>query len=121
MINSSTPLQERCIVLSSSEGLDIVERVKAQLGDALAVEVWTDVFSLNTSALDELVQRASFYDFAVVVLTADDRAVVRKKLHRTPRDNVLFQLGLFVGSIGKRRTFFLAETGVRIPTDWAGI
>jgi hypothetical protein len=57
------------------------------------------------------------------VLTADDVVESRGERKGSPRDNVLFELGLFMGHIGRPRTFFISDRGARImlPTDLAGI
>jgi len=48
-------------------------------------------------------------DFAVVTLTPDDRISSRGKSTKAPRDNVLFELGLLMGSLGRERTYFVCE------------
>jgi predicted nucleotide-binding protein len=63
--------------------------------------------------------------FAVVLLTGDDRG----GLTETPpeqqrpraRQNVLFELGFFVGKLGRNRVCALYEEGVEIPSDYAGV
>jgi hypothetical protein len=70
-------------------------------------------------ALEEELGRC---DFAVVTLTPDDRSEVRGQIRMTPRDNVLFELGLFMGRLGRERTYFVCDTeNVKIPTDLWGV
>ena len=42
------------------------------------------------------------FDFAILVLTADDLVASRDVLSTAPRDNVLFELGLFMGGLGPK-------------------
>lgn len=63
--------------------------------------------------------------FAVVVLTADDRggpadATYDRQLPRA-RQNVIFELGYFVGKLGRNHVCALYETGVEVPSDYAGV
>ena len=63
------------------------------------------------------------YDFAIFVFTGDDPASVRGQPAELPRDNVIFELGLFLGGLERDRAFFIYnETRrPRILTDWTGI
>ena len=45
-------------------------------------------------------------DFAVLVLTPDDITLSRGTTIASPRDNAIFELGLFMGTNGRNRTFF---------------
>ena len=73
--------------------------------------------------LESLVDALESYDFAVLVLTADDLIVSRGVEQNSARDNVLIELGLFIGKLGRQRTFLLVpkESNVKIPSDLAGI
>src|SRR6187402_775414 len=39
----------------------------------------------------------------------------------SPRDNVVFEAGLFGGVLGMRRTFILHATGSKLPSDLLGL
>jgi len=73
--------------------------------------------------LDSLMSSADRFDFAVLVLSADDLLVSRGEVQASPRDNVLFELGLFIGRLGRDRTFIVNDRNAppKLPTDLAGI
>ena len=109
-------------VASSSEGRPYAEAVQAHLRAVADVDVWTDdVFRLNRAYLDDLLDGAGFYDYAVAVMTPDDAVVVRDVAGVAARDNVIFEFGLFLGRLGPHRCFALREAGVRTISDLAGI
>jgi hypothetical protein len=62
-------------------------------------------------------------DFAILTLTADDQVCSRAHTSMAPRDNVLFELGLFMGHLGRERTYFVCDQkqGLKIPTDLLGV
>ena len=109
---------------SSSEGIRLAQAVQVLLDPVGEVQLWTQgVFGLMQGTLDSLVVALSHFDFAVLVLTTDDLAVSRGSERPVARDNVLFELGLFVGGLGRDRTFMIYDrTGPpSLPTDLAGI
>jgi predicted nucleotide-binding protein len=64
--------------------------------------------------------------FAVVLLTADDVGGLRNtesidKLGFRARQNVIFELGFFVGKLGRRNVCALVAEGVELPSDVDGI
>ena len=62
--------------------------------------------------------------FAVVLLTPDDMGAARDNvdnLKPRARQNVVFELGFFVGSLGRRRVCALLKGDVEIPSDFAGV
>ena len=108
---------------SSSEGLRIAQSVQILLDPVCEVELWTQgVFGLTQGTLEALVLAVSRFDFAVLVLTADDMTLSRGVETAVARDNVLFELGLFIGSLGRDRTFMLYDrtSPPAMPTDLAG-
>jgi hypothetical protein len=109
---------------SSSEGLRIAEAVQVVLDPVCEVELWTQgVFGLMQGTLESLVMALSRFDFALLVLTADDLTVSRGTEKAAARDNVLFELGLFIGSLSRDRTFMIFDrtNPPALPSDLAGI
>lgn len=108
---------------SSSEGLRIAEAVQVVLDPVCEVELWTQgIFGLTQGTLESLVLALSRFDFAMLVLTADDMTVSRGTDRPAARDNVLFELGLFIGALSRDRTFMLYDrtNPPALPTDLAG-
>jgi predicted nucleotide-binding protein len=73
--------------------------------------------------LESILETAPSFDFAVLVLAADDKTISRGRRENTPRDNVLFELGLFMGVLGKERAFMVVASNdkVKLPSDLAGV
>lgn len=109
---------------SSSEGLKIAKNIQLLLDRVCEVTIWSQgVFGLSKGYLEELVSSLEKFDFAILVLTPDDMTISRNKESQSPRDNVIFELGLFVGGIGKNRTYIVFDRtkDIKIPSDLAGI
>jgi predicted nucleotide-binding protein len=61
---------------------------------------------------------------AVVLLTADDIASAKAnpdKQELRARQNVILELGFFVGTLGRDHTFALVEKGLTLPSDINGL
>jgi Predicted nucleotide-binding protein containing TIR-like domain len=109
---------------SSSEGLPVAEAIQVNLDRACEVAIWSQgVFGLSDGTLETLVEKAHDFDFAILVLTPDDMTHSRNKTQQTPRDNVLLELGLFIGILGQKRTFVTYDrtTDLKLPSDLAGV
>lgn len=88
------------------------------------MSVWTDgVFGVGGTTLGSLVGQASEVDFAVMVVNSVDTANVRGQTRNIARDNVIFELGLFSGGIGRERTFMVYDrtSPLDLPTDLLGV
>lgn len=109
---------------SSTKSLDVAKKVKKELGvDAsLDIVMWTDgVFKPSLTSIESLERFAVTCDFAVIVFGADDSLVLSDgSSQEVPRDNVIFELGLFMGVLGRDRSFFLVDSAKR-PTDLDGV
>lgn len=110
---------------SSREQLPAARAIKRCLSGPADVTVWDEnAFGLNESVFGGLLKAADEFDFSVFVFNADDVANIRQEDVQTVRDNVVFELGLFTGRMGKDRTFWISAGGTsapHIPTDLAGI
>ena len=109
---------------SSVEGKLIADLIQEDLDYEVDSTVWHQgVFGLSGGTLETLVTTLDEYDFATLVLTADDLLEKRNISGKSPRDNVLFELGLFMGALGRHRTFIVHSrtNPPMLPTDLAGI
>ncbi|HBB95185.1 MAG TPA: cyclic nucleotide-binding protein [Blastocatellia bacterium] len=110
---------------SSRETLPVAREIQSCLRyDDFVVRVWTDgVFGASTFPIDDLQGQLRTADFAVLVLGPEDQVTSRGITSDAPRDNVVFELGLFMGSLGRHRTFLVSPLGVavKIPSDILGL
>lgn len=117
--------QPHIFIGSSVEGLDVGRAIQNEFAhDRFVVRPWaSSVFEASVNTIDALQAEAAFVDFAVLVLKPDDILELRGTRIAAPRDNVIFELGLFMGTLGKHRTFMVHPQGVdlRIPTDLLGV
>ena len=121
----------RVFIGSSSEGLGLAEalreNIEREADFELELRQWNnaDIFAPGSYALVDLLRETREVDFAILVFTPDDAARVRNADHRIPRDNVVFELGLFMGAIGRDRAFVLVPSGdgqgLKLPSDLQGL
>ncbi len=116
--------RSRVFIGSSTEGLNIAKNLQVLLDHSCEVAIWSQgVFGLSQGTLESLVLALEDYDFAILVLTPDDMVTSRERTKSGPRDNVLFELGLFVGGLGRSRTFIVYDRSrdIKLPSDLAGV
>lgn len=109
---------------SSIEQVEVANTMQELLDDNFDVTVWTQgVFGLSQSNLDALIATAKATDFGVLICEADDVVVKRGEEGPSIRDNVIFELGLFMGALGPGRTFMVhSRVGPPgFPSDLHGI
>jgi hypothetical protein len=117
-------MRPKIFIGSSTEGLKVAQSIQVLLDISCEVTIWSQgVFGLSQGTLESLVLALDKYDFAILVLTPDDMTTSKEQTTQSPRDNVLFELGLFVGGIGRDRTFIVFDRSkqIKIPSDLAGI
>lgn len=121
---SSKQTKPALFIGSSAEGLKYARALEKQLEHHSEVTIWKDgVFGLGGGTLENLVNALPRFDFAALVLTPDDLAESRGRSQPSPRDNVIFELGLFMGRLGRHRTFIVynKDLPIKLPSDLAGV
>src|SRR5262245_42974780 len=118
----------RIFLGSSGAQTKLVQALTRGLEEIAHVDPWTAVFNPGTSTLARLIELTREVDFAAFVFARDDWTAAGQAASPTagagqasPRDNVVFEAGLFGGVLGMRRTFILHANGAKLPTDLLGL
>jgi len=119
-------MKPRIFLGSSGQQEKLLQALTRGLQDIADVEPWTTVFNPGVSTLDRLVELTREVDFAAFVFAQDDwtskgASPDESSGQASPRDNVVFEAGLFGGALGIRRTFILHANGAKLPTDLLGL
>ncbi|MGH7175904.1 MAG: TIR domain-containing protein [Tepidisphaeraceae bacterium] len=118
----------RIFLGSSGKQEKLLEALTRGLEDVAHVEPWTTSFNPGTTTLERLLELTREVDFAAFVFAQDDWTTHSPTAEpaptpgqASPRDNVVFEAGLFGGVLGMRRTFILHASGAKLPTDLLGL
>jgi hypothetical protein len=126
MPSTSSAVRPRLFIGCSSQGgLDVARRLQEELSSEVEVVIWNQgVFKPGESNLESLTRACCDFDFAALVLSPDDLVLSGNAAGQlVPRDNVLFELGLFMGRLGRERTFLVMsrDEKQKLPSDLSGI
>ena len=125
IVDEIASLRPRVFIGSSREGIEVARSIQENLDRTAECSVWDQgLFELNEITLQRLLKEVDTSDFGIFVCSADDLATMRGNSYGVARDNVLFELGMFMGCLGSERTFFLIPkdtSDLRLPTDLIGI
>jgi len=114
----------RIFIGSSVESLPVADAVNINLDHQAEVTIWRNgTFELAGNTIDSLERKAQSVDFSIFIFSPDDIAIIRQQEKVVVRDNVVFELGLFIGALGKERCFILKPRGIdlHLPTDLLGM
>src|SRR5438034_425751 len=119
-------MKPRIFLGSSGQQEKLLQALTRGLQDIADVDPWTTVFNPGVSTLDRLVELTREVDFAAFVFGQDDWTTKGASPdaasgEASPRDNVVFEAGLFGGALGIRRTFILHANDAKLPTDLLGL
>ena len=118
----------RIFLGSSGKQQKLLQALTRGLEDVAHVEPWTTSFNPGTTTLERLLELTREVDFAAFVFAQDDWTTKSPPAsddsgsgQSSPRDNVVFEAGLFGGVLGMRRTFILHARGSKLPSDLLGL
>lgn len=128
-LKSSAPAKPCVFIVSSSEQRDLVEHLGRLLKKKFHVTRWFDpaVFPAGTYPLDSLLYHARQAHIGLIICAGDDEVRVRNTSVLAPRDNVVFEAGLLMASLGRERCLLLkpqlqpGKNEIKIPSDLRGI
>jgi predicted nucleotide-binding protein len=119
-VNSPKP---RIFIGCSSEHLGAAEALQILLADRVQPRLWRQGFGLSQGFLEALVAETKRTDYAVMLLAPDDMLTRRNVTGSAPRDNIIFELGLFIGALGRDHVFMIRPRNVQqqLPSDLEGL
>jgi hypothetical protein len=118
----------RIFLGSSAAQKKLVQALTRGLEEVADVDPWTTSFNPGTTTLNRLLELTREVDFAAFVFARDDWTTASLPAsapagsgQASPRDNVVFEAGLFSSVLGLRRTFILHASGSKLPSDLLGL
>jgi predicted nucleotide-binding protein len=118
-------MNPKAFIGSSVKGLDLARAIQQELHDDIECTVWNQgIFQPGKTPIEDLIRAVNEHDFAIFVFLPEDVVTIRDRTFEAVRDNVVFELGLFIGKLGRDRNIFVmpeGEENVRIASDLAGI
>jgi hypothetical protein len=117
-------MKPKLFIGSSTEGRQVADAIHVELQSEAECIVWTQgVFGLSESNVQSLMKQVHTSEFGFFVFSPDDAVRIRGRLFSAPRDNVVYELGLFSGALGPERCFFATpeSTDIHLPTDLLGM
>lgn len=117
-------MKPKVFIGSSSEALPVVRIVENALSETCDVFAWdTNPVKPSQYLFEGLLEISESVDFAILILSPDDQLNYRENQYYAPRDNVIFESGIFMSKVGRERVFLLSaeEDNLKYPTDIAPI
>jgi hypothetical protein len=117
-------MRPRLFIASSAEGLNQAKAIFANLERVAEPTLWSEgFFELGDVTIQRLIGEVRKSDFGVFVCSADDLTDKRGSERRAPRDNVIYELGLFTGYLGEKRAYVLTPRNIQLhlPSDLGGV
>ncbi|MCW3101524.1 MAG: cyclic nucleotide-binding [Chthonomonadaceae bacterium] len=117
--------QPRVFMICSAEALNVARHIQAGLiHDDMLVVMWPDgVFRLADYPVESLEKALHASDFAIAVIHPDDTVTSRGVTTLSPRDNVTFELGMFMGTLGRDRSVIMepSDKSIKLASDLRGL
>ena len=116
--------QPRVFIGSSAEALHVAKKIQVNLDQVAECTVWPQsVFRASETAIGSLERAARNVDWAIFVVAPDDLLTKQNGTMAAPRDNVVFEIGFFMGAVGSRKTCLVRPEGcdMHLPSDLNGL
>lgn len=95
------PAKYKVFIGCSKEARSIAQALQYELRDVADATLWSQgLFQIGRIVLAELVKVVDGYDFGLFVFRPDDVVKMREREYSAVRDNLVFELGVFVGKLG---------------------
>lgn len=116
-------MKPKVFVGSSGSSLPLAKAFADHVKDCAEAEVWEGYFGAGKVLFTELLESCKHFHFAVFIFGKDDLIQEQrgKAERHIVRDNVLFEFGLFLGTLGAQRTYFVPAKDLAIPADLLGL
>ncbi|MBU1438359.1 MAG: nucleotide-binding protein [Gammaproteobacteria bacterium] len=114
----------RVFIGSSTEYLNIAESLQQGLSRCADVEIWNQgIFKASEVVFSKLTSVARDFDAAVFVISPDDFVSKLAEEIKQPRDNILFEIGLFMGVLGANKVWLVVSRSEKLslPSDFQGL
>ncbi|WP_321282064.1 TIR domain-containing protein [Marinifilum fragile] len=113
----------KIFIASTSEAIEYTKALVCLLEhEDLDITPWSLYFENGFESTINQLLNIDEYDFGIVIFTPDDETKSRDRNYDTPRDNVVFELGLLLGTLGKERVFPIIprNSKLKLPSDLLG-
>ena len=117
--------KSKIFIASSGRTLVLAEQLRDQMStDFCEPRLWSEESRLQpgSTIIEMLESAAGQFDFAVIILAKDDLIIGGKGETLKARDNCVFEAGLFMSAIGRKRCFLVNSVSQGdLPSDLNGI
>ncbi len=116
-------MRPRLFIGCASEHLPDARALQSSLHHWCDSVIWDQNFVTPSQTTIEALESIRDFDFAAFLITATDRAESRGRHSEVTRSNVIFEVGVAVGCLGRKRTFLIcaASVGTNVPSDLLGV
>ena len=115
----------KLFVSSLPEGVSIARNIQNTLAhDDIIVTISSDnIFEAPSHAVNSFLDEAGQSDFCALVLSNDSKVINRGSVQSMICDSIVFEIGLFMGTVGQNRIFLIMprQLDINIPIELLGL
>jgi predicted nucleotide-binding protein len=101
-------IKPAAFIVCSTEQLEVARTVQEEIEFEVEATIWHQSSEAALGhVIDGLIKDFSRIDFGIVIYAPDDTVRKRGIDSLAPRDNVILELGMLLGRLGKERCFVL--------------